>query len=397
MADDNVFYLDTDKEGNNYYLDCNSGLMYILINGVFHVAFYANDSSNFDLLDAAYFRKYILDSEFRKPRLLASNKFGEIVSLYYLGTKLKDVFSVPFLEYTVSSRKELEETINNIHGILLNSKYYKNKKLWFRGQRKEYTVKCSENTINKLGFASEFCEVPSLVPSASRNIANNNFSKLFHLNSIWDKAFKVWKLSQSSTFDNAFSIGQPLYRDLMKNILPEKLIQFVYNCKYDIYDYLIPEFQNDQSSILSTQQYGGYSSMLDITDDLDVALFFTQSKLNIEKNKYELCDPQNENIIYLFAEPRNTSTYNSSENVFFSYDENNSLPKRIKNQKCGLLTGAHALRYNTYAYRAIAKIHLHCSDAQTTKTVEEMFPSVKEDTLYRVFCDVEPKIEGLYG
>lgn len=397
MIDDNILYLDTDKEGNNYYIDCDSGITYICIDNEYHVAFYGNNSSQFDIFDASYFRKYIIDPTFRKQMLVltGNSNFREILSIDYLGTKLEDVFGVPILNYTVSSKKELEELIDNIHYILSESKFFK--KLWFRGQRKEYFVKRSEKVIDKLGIAKEFCEIPSLAPSANRCITKENYDRISMQNVYWNMAYKVWRLSESNEFGKVFSIGQPLYNEIIKSILPEKMAQFVYNSSYDIYDYLIPNYGIEKSSILTTQQYGGVSTMLDITDDLDVALFFTQSRLNLNQKRYELCNAQKDNVLYLFAEARNTSTVNLSDNVFFSVNGKKSIPKRIQNQKCGLLIGANTLSYNTYAYRLIAKIKLHCSDAQTTKTVEEMFPNIEEDTLYRIFCDAEPKLEGLYG
>ena len=88
----------------------------------------------------------------------------------------------------------------------------------------------------------------------------------------------------------------------------------------------------------------------------------------------------------------------SKEAFYYSlYDDKIELPKRISNQKCGLLTGANALGYNAYAYSIIAKIKLNCIDASTTRTVEDMFPSMQEDSLYRTFFDAQPKLEGLYG
>ena len=149
----------------------------------------------------------------------------------------------------------------------------------------------------------------------------------------------------------------------------------------------------------TTQQYGGDTSMLDITDDLDVALFFTQSFLNQETKKYELCNPNQSNVIYVMAEGRGTCTLDVSTQMFKNATGNgiNRLPPRIENQKCGLLTGASVFGKNAYGYRIVAKIHLHGDGILTTKKVEDMFPDLESDSLYKTYYDVEPKLVGLYG
>lgn len=178
------------------------------------------------------------------------------------------------------------------------------------------------------------------------------------------------------------------------------MAEFVYNFPFDIHEYLyIQDDLEEYAEILATQQYGGYTSMLDITDDLDVALFFTQSFLNQDTRKYEQCNPDQNNVIYVLAEGRDTCTLDVSTHMFknATIDGIIQLPPRIANQKCGLLIGASAFGKNAYGYRIVAKIHLKGGNILTTKKVEDMFPDLNKDSLYKTYYDVEPKLIGLYG
>lgn len=114
----------------------------------------------------------------------------------------------------------------------------------------------------------------------------------------WGTAFRIWLLSQAN---NYFSIDTPLYLELIRNLEPSKMVRFIEECIYDIDEYIYEkDFQPMPCSILAAQQYGAYTSMLDITDDIDIALFFTQSYLNSENRKYELCEPNSDNVIYIY-------------------------------------------------------------------------------------------------
>ena len=205
---------------------------------------------------------------------------------------------------------------------------------------------------------------------------------------------------QSEEFKEEFVINGKNYWEIVKSLEPQKMAKFVHGFPFDIEEYVY--FQHDLeefAEVLATQQYGGYTSMLDITDDLDVALFFTQSFLNQETKKYELCSPNRSNVIYVMVEGRDTCTLDVSTHMFRNATGNGiyRLSPRIENQKCGLLIGASAFGKNSYGYRIVAKIHLHGDDILTTKKVEDMFPDLESDSLYKTYHDVEPKLVGLYG
>lgn len=97
-----------------------------------------------------------------------------------MGYKLKDIFFASIPEYTVSTKKELKELISDLTSLLSQSKFFR--KLWFRGQRKEYTITRSKETLRKLGLPLSFEIMPALVPSLGRDIEHKNFDEICNLN-----------------------------------------------------------------------------------------------------------------------------------------------------------------------------------------------------------------------
>lgn len=399
MIEDGIFYLDTDIYGDNYYLDSESGLLYRLQDGVFYVADFFNYSGEYDIFDSAYFRRYITDPTFRNKKMVYLDALsGGILPRYSAATQIAEIFAAPIIEYTAFSKDDLNCIVSEMTDILSTSEYFE--KVWFRGQREEYLTVRSPNTLHKLGLNEGYSKMPSLIPSLGRQINEGNFYDIASNMKRWVKAFKVWTLTQSEEFKDVFKSNSDMYQELVKSIEPEEMVPFINKCPYDIGEYLLFQSEKEQrSGILSSQQYGGYTSMLDITDDLDVALFFTQSKFNQSSNKFELCNPSPKNVIYVFVEGKNTGTIDMSEQAFLmaTNDGIRSLPARILNQKCGLLIGANCLAKNTYGFRVVAKIYLNSPNIITTKTVDELFPDIKMDSLYKVYSDVRPRLKGLYG
>ena len=398
MTKDGIFHYATDRQGRPYFVDCVSGLILCQEGKKFSIAKGACTSKEYDIFDAAYLRQYIAHPEIRKQRLIISDPQGwggEITTLSYLGLDLKDIFLTPILEYTISTVAELEQCVQNISSILSESKFFS--KLWFRGQRKEYTLTRSQDVIRKLGLPCEYGSIPSLIPSAGRITETDQYKAIRKEQLYWGAAFKIWLISQTDRFKSQFSIDAPMYMDLIQNLEADKMGVLLVDCPYDIEDIFFAE--DRLANILATQQYGGCASMLDITDDLDVAIFFCQSYLNSETRKYELCGPSSENVIYLLASTRESSTVNISNHAFQSieFDEEYPLPPRITNQHCGLLMGADMFSRNTYSYRIVAKIKFSGNHIETTKTVDEMFPGPEIDSLYKTYSYAIPKLTGLYG
>ena len=398
MAAEGIYHFTTDSLGREYYVDSNSGLVLFQENSDFTVAKYSCYSKHYDIFDAAYLRNHIENPGSRKNGLILTNSFEEITTLNYLGLKIKDVFSTPILEYVVSSKAELNELLSELTSILSESKFFR--KLWYRGQRIEYEKTVSKDVVNRIGFPESFTKMPSLVPSAGRLNDTDKYRDARKQCIFWNQAFKVWMLSQLGGVKQEFRVDGNIYREMLRSLAPDKMSEFLENTPYDIDEYVFEQDKEPMwASVLSSQQYGGCTSMLDITDDIDVALFFTQSFLNKDIGKYELCKPDSSNVIYLFAATRNSCTIELSKNIFdyIPYNGTYQVPPRIFNQHCGLLRGADMFSRNTYAYRVLARIRISGNGIETTKTVDEMFPSMDVDTLYRTYSYAEPELTGLYG
>lgn len=383
---------------NPYFLDMHSGLLLKKENSNFFVSSGGFTSKEYDIIDTFYLRQYIKNESFRKSFIISDGMPGEITSLLYLGYNVSDIYREPIIEYSVNSTTELNQLINELTKILSTSKFFR--KLWFRGQTKEYKVHRSKEFSKLLKIPNEYCIMPSLMPSLKRQMCDiDTYNNICNESLKWTAAFRFWVLLQNKSLVNRFPEIKNIVLNLLDNYSAEKVCEYCskdYSVE-DVWEMLVQK-PYTYADYLVTQQYGGLSSMLDITDDIDNALFFSQSKLDVETKKYKLIEPTADRIIYLFAQCRNTCTYELSSNIFNYYpvDWKCKMPKRIENQKCGLLYGANNFASNAYAYRIIAKIHLS-SSITTNKSVDEMFPNQEDDDLYDMFTKVTPKLNGLYG
>ena len=399
MIPDGIYHCGTDKAGRKYYVDTLTGLLLFEDDSAFYISKACYTSKHHDLLDAAHLREHLLSSEEKHIKRPLFTKDDILPDLSYLGTRVDGLFTARIPEYSVSTKKDFEDLVASLVSRLSECKLFR--RIWFRGQRQEYTVHRSSETLERLGMPHEFGEMPSLLPSAARVSGNDAYWAMRRMSMYWNTAFKIWMMSQVERTPSELQIDGPLYKELLRSVEGEKMIELLHTCPYDIVEEYIYEKDNQPmwASILASQQYGGYTSMLDVTHDLDVALFFTQSFLNKETGKYELCGNSDSNVIYLIADTRGSGTVDISANIFadIPYDDIPPVPPRILNQHCGLLKGADMFSRNNYAYRIVAKIKIQGGEIETTKTVDEMFPSIEEDTLFQTYSYVEPHLSGLYG
>ncbi len=115
MLKDGILYLHTDNQGKKYYLDTSSELIYYIHDGICNIAVGACSSRQYDIFDAAYFRQYISKPNMRERLLVyLGNAPGSITTLDYMGYKIRDIFSVPILEYTANSLNELKKLLQKL-------------------------------------------------------------------------------------------------------------------------------------------------------------------------------------------------------------------------------------------------------------------------------------------
>lgn len=383
-----------------YYWDMQSGLLFKKYDNQFYIAPGAMYSKEYDIIDTFYLRQYIKNKDLRNMILFYSgNEVDEITSLSYLGYDVKSIFKEPIIEYYVTDKNELYELVNELNSSLSENKFFK--KMWYRGPTKEFFCERDIEYSKALDIPNEYCKMPSLVPSLKRHI-NSKEDYFFNCSESlrWIAALRFWILLQNKNLVNTFPFLKNDLLDLLKEYNPIKISEYCLNdyALDDVWENLV-QIPYDRTTVLVPQQYGGYSSMLDITDDLENALFFAQSCLDTKSMKYKIIEPTKDRILYLFGQCRNTSTYNISDDLFDYYpiDWECKVPQRIKNQKCGLLYGANNYAFNAYAYRILAKIHLGSDNIYTNRTVDEMFPNHESDDLYNLLLKVNPKLNGLYG
>lgn len=324
-----------------------------------------------------------------------------------MGTMPRSQFMLdtPIVDFTVENRQELMKTIELVTKICNKSNYIN--KVWYRGQNKEYFVKRNQVVNDYLGFHKSYSCMPSLKPSLGRLAENHEkFEQAKFDSYMWEYAFHLWVISNYKYFQKICPEEYQEIMSLSKNLpdiesyLIKMGLQGISYEEDDIYSLLrghIPQVRRYAMPLIM-QQYGLPTNVLDITDDIEVALFFTHSHLNSTTNKYEMSKPTDERVIYVLGEVKNNATINRSSEFFtVPVEWECPMPKRIINQKCGLLFGADWCNVNTYGYRIVARIYLPDDDLVSLKTVDEMFPGEKEDEFYGFLKSVHPQLSGLYG
>lgn len=314
------------------------------------------------------------------------NKYGISCNGYLT----KQLFE-PMPVYEASSIAELKEIIDHIKSVIPF-------KIWYRGQSREYTLKRSLSSISTLGLPKTFSETPSLLPSLARTSIDGLGEKYIR----WMEAYNIWLVSQNDNFvakhNNKYKEILELLNDLRK--MPDycsHLCQDI-DMPIEIEELLQGDKSLYEAGVLCMQQYGMLTSYLDITEDIDIALYFTQSRLNENTNKFEKIAPTNDRVIYLFPELRNTSTLTNLHDIYklpLSWDY--SIPQRLINQKCGILSGASFSHKNNYAHRILAKIVLKSDSIVSSKDSLDLFPDENEDSFFSMLSRAKPPLYGLYG
>jgi hypothetical protein len=314
------------------------------------------------------------------------DKYG----MSYKGYPTKQLFE-PMPVYEVGSIKELEEIIDYIKSVIPN-------KIWYRGQVNEYKLNRSLTSITTLGLPETFTETPSLLPS----LARTNIFGLGEKYIRWMEAYNIWLASENDEFvakhNDKYKEILELLNDLRK--MPDYCGHLWQdnNMPIEIEELLCGDSSLYQAGVLCMQQYGMLTSYLDITEDIDIALYFTQSKLNKNTNKFEKIAPTKERVIYLFPELKNTCTLTNLHDVYklpLSWDY--SIPKRLINQRCGILSGASFSHKNNYAHRILAKIVLKSDSIVSSKETADLFPNETNDSFFSMLSRAKPQLYGLYG
>lgn len=248
--------------------------------------------------------------------------------------------------------------------------------LFFRGQTKYYSI-YRTNKVKKLLFGESTSNEPSLITSASRN--NFNYDNLH--------------------FALKFYFGQETL--LSKNTSIEELKK-----KNAIWREmsLDPTCTYDYAIMALSQHYGLPSNGLDVTTNLDVALWFAtnQYKSNEEgfsyyqkiDSTYWTDDKKSWPIIFVFQPVLNTAI--PSLQTCKELNQLNIRALRPERQSAKFFLGGHSDHQNRLAESIVCAFRLKPSDYQTVVNFDYLFPKPQEDIAYAEMLNLE-KIEMFEG
>lgn len=312
----------------------------------------------------------------------------------------------------VSSRGQLEDVLNNLNALFCRT--CPARRLWLRGQRQEYLIERSADLCRKLYGVSHQA---SLLPSAGR-FAHENPEKMgFGLafsgpNHHWKKPFLIWIMRENSEW----FARDPRALEMLSRVLSDDddmsftkvLIALELNSRFAglSEDIVWPDeaddlrqwffaFMKPHSFGITLQQYGYVTSLLDLTEDLDVALYFSQSRMIDGRMRKQ--PPEDGRLIYVFAERRSGDFFRHGKDLFWG--DNNwakRLPPRLGSQRAGFLMGSTCRTQNFYNNMVVAKIYLQGGSIETSLEDDDLFPSPENDLLYRTLLESRPPLEGLY-
>lgn len=138
-----------------------------------------------------------------------------------------------------------------------------------------------------------------------------------------------------------------------------------------VHDYH-PVFRSLQSAFFM-QHYGLPSNLLDVTSDLDVALFFAQH--DVENGNFVALDSaRKQPVMLLFLVDPNTDVFLDSQSLAESFQ----MLRPIR-QRCGVLAGASMINRNDYARLISAKIFIKNFLPTPPNFDRYLFPSPSED------------------
>ncbi|MGN6819317.1 MAG: hypothetical protein ACTHJR_11675 [Sphingomonas sp.] len=345
----------------------------------------------------------------------ASNKKGTLEQTPHFvpavrGGEEIDFPIVPPIELKADSRDELEKHIADLTDHFCSQLPVK--RLWLRGQRREYPWVRDKALSHRLYGRS----LPSLTPSLERYAKSNPEKMNFGFawvgpNHWWKKPFMIWLMLQNAHWFAHDERFLPLLNDILSDPNDERFAELMVKIQLspvevgdpphlpwpdevdDLRQWFFLSMKRRQFAI-TMQQYGYYTSLLDLTYDLDVALYFTQASM--VDGKMRCAPPQAGRVIYVFAESRG-DFYDHGAELFWGTDGwRCEQPPRLERQKAGFIKGATNRNQNFYGNMIVARITLGSTEPRTGLVDTDLFPLETNDLLYATLAASCPPLEGLY-
>lgn len=288
----------------------------------------------------------------------------------FLNLRSKEPWTVP--EFEIHDRSELDAIISKLREQLAK---YSKAELWFRGQTSDILLD------GALG-AEPLCpwratRDSSLVPSLYRGA--------WHGGDLKPYAEKLVRIQKYVSF-----VGQHLQIMPFTTRAPGETVTEKLPNEWGSYalSFTSHQFDGDGNHLSSRdyhnafdglqrsfflQHYGLPSNILDITKDVDTALFFAQNKVN--EHKQVVAAPSGENVLYAFILVPGIDGFLDSTTL----SERFGLLRPAR-QQCGLLCGASFINRNHYARYISVKFRLRQKISyQPHITASYVYPSRQED------------------
>lgn len=291
---------------------------------------------------------------------------------------------------------------------------FRARRLWFRGQRQEYLLQRSSALTQRLyGVAAQ----PSLLPSLGRYAIEHPDRMGWGFafagpNHAWKKPFLIWMMLENRHWFER----DPRCLELLAQVLEDpdddrfaQLLGQMSMGEFDRGNAQAIDWPAEADDLrqwffalmklhefgVTLQQYGYVTSLLDLTDDLDVALYFTQARM-VGRHIRKL-PPEPGRLIYVFVQPRDSREFRHGKELFWGDEDwRRTLPPRLQRQHAGFVAGSTNRTQNLYANLCVARIHLDGDDLQSSLTDETLFPPPEQDLLYATLQRARPELEGLY-
>jgi len=346
------------------------------------------------ILDKDYGLVLLPDSSRKKKNFYLGmselERYGETYPM--LKEALSNLFSIGALRGHVLLNNKLgyspiEIEVNNKEELISYLQFIKSKiqtsasrfQVWFRGQSEEHSLSKLDPSLMSYCPWRSIVDI-SLIPS------------LFRKSELIQDDLKKYAKRLYEILNYEFGLGVhlnvPKYE--LRNSDTEKLIEYfvgtvwedsnspmytkVFNEKnelLEIHDYN-PIYRGLQTSLF-LQHYGIQTNILDITKDIEVALFFAQHKM--DNGKYKKVENTEKSVIYLFLLDPKTDRFLDSTELLESFGV-----QRPLRQKCGVLAGASYSSQNYYSRFISIKFKLKNEiPIESSVTPEYLFPPREED------------------
>jgi hypothetical protein len=327
--------------------------------------------------------------------------------IFELGSDRRAYLNDELPVFHCKSRLDIEQNLAAISKKLLPF----SPRLWFRGQVSDYALPRSpRGPVGRwLGLSPEGSE-PSLMPSIARpgpgGIPEDPEEAMIWASTsdfIWRAPLISWLGEQpgyAPRDPEAQAILDRLTDDVRENI-GEALYTIQFHPELDDLDDLrqwwIEGIGRSTVVPLWMQHYGARTSVLDVTSDLDTALYFAHRVWNDDAGAFVDAPAASGPCVFIFAERSQGSgdRYITDTDALLRADIHFAPPPRIVQQSCGLLRGSNAHAQNRALDLALALLDLSEFTFDAIPDDEAMYPPPSDDAFFARLLRTNPAPPGL--